>query len=102
MLGLARVGQARPDNSPDTTRLFEKINQSGQHLLGIIDNTLDFSKIEAGKLALSECAIDPRQIAANALSMVEARAREKGLSVSLDAEPLDSAVLGDPYALARS
>lgn len=101
VLGLARVGQARHDNNPDTTRLFEKINQSGQHLLGIIDNTLDFSKIEAGKLALSECAIDPRQIAANALSMVEARAREKGLSLSMDAEPLDSAILGDPLRIGQ-
>ncbi len=101
VLGLARVGQARAEHNSDTARLFEKITQSGQHLLGIIDNTLDFSKIEAGKLALSECAIDPRQIATQALSMVEARAREKGLALHLEAEPLDSAILGDPLRIGQ-
>ncbi len=32
----------------------EKVQSSGQHLLGIINDILDFSKVEAGKLTIEQ------------------------------------------------
>jgi signal transduction histidine kinase len=38
------------------------IHDSGQHLLGVINNILDLSKAEAGRLSLNEEILDPGQV----------------------------------------
>ena len=69
---------------PDATLkpYLEKIRQSGQHMLGIINDILDFTKIDAGKLELEAGVVDIEQLVQHVLLLTEGKAVEKGLAVS--------------------
>jgi PAS domain S-box-containing protein len=55
--------------------------QSAESLLEIINDILDLSKIESGKIELEEKDIDLNKIIDDSVSIMLARAEEKGLSV---------------------
>ncbi|CAG7647116.1 Sensor histidine kinase RcsC [Paenibacillus solanacearum] len=60
----------------------EIIRKSGETLLGIINDILDLSKIEAGRTELQEETFDLRLCIKDSLSVVSAKADEKGLELS--------------------
>jgi len=64
------------------------IRDSGESLLAIINDILDFSKIEAGRMEVESAPFVLRECVASAISLVKARATEKGLtlSASVDAD----------------
>ncbi|HZY44297.1 MAG TPA: response regulator, partial [Anaerolineae bacterium] len=66
----------------------QSIYNSGQHLLGLINNILDISKIEAGKMELANEPIDLRDIARGVMSTVSALIKDK--SVKLEQEIPDN------------
>jgi len=99
VLGLAQVGQKLPPGDHQVQHILDRITRSGRHLLGVINDILDFSKIDAGKLVVDQCALDPRQVAEDAVAMVEDRARIKGLALKLQCEAMPGAVLGDPLRI---
>src|ERR1700722_7196882 len=72
------------------------INASGGHLLRILNDILDFAKMEAGQVELECIAFSPEVAAANMMSVMGARARAKGLALTLDcSSDLPVAVAGD-------
>ncbi len=76
------------------------IQDSGNHLLHIINDVLDMSRIEAGKLKLVETSFDMRSAVRGSIDMVEVNAQSKGLSLSLDiAEDVPRRAGGDPQRL---
>jgi PAS domain S-box-containing protein len=81
----------------------EKIQRSGQHLLGIINDILDFSKIEAGKLdiELTDFVLD--DVLQNVVGLVGERAAAKGLNLVLDLAPdlVRTPLRGDPLRLGQ-
>jgi signal transduction histidine kinase len=60
------------------------IQESGEHLLGIINDILDLSKIEAGRLTLREEVLDPAAMARDCAKLVRARADEAGVVLRLE------------------
>jgi signal transduction histidine kinase len=58
------------------------INDSGQHLLAIINDILDLAKAEAGKLALHESELDIRNPLEDAVRMCRGRAAIAGVDLS--------------------
>jgi signal transduction histidine kinase/DNA-binding response OmpR family regulator/HPt (histidine-containing phosphotransfer) domain-containing protein len=79
-----------------------KIQQSGQHLLGIINDILDFSKVEAGKLATETIDFDLEKVLENVSNLITEKATAKGLELIFN---IDSAVemhpKGDPLRLGQ-
>ncbi|GAB3186831.1 response regulator [Hydrogenophaga aquatica] len=74
-----------------------KLQQSGQHLMGIINDILDFSKVEAGKLAIEHIEMDLEQVLDNVASLVGEKASSKGLELLFDIAPdVPTALVGDP------
>ena len=65
----------------------ETITQSGDHLLGVIDDILDFTKVEAGMLELDEQVFELRRVAEEALELVGVRAAQKGLDLGCEFAP---------------
>ncbi|MCE9651203.1 MAG: PAS domain S-box protein [Parvibaculum sp.] len=63
------------------------INDSGAHLLSVIDDILDISKIEAGRYALEEQDMDLAEVLHWSMEIVRPRTAEKQLSLILDTEP---------------
>jgi signal transduction histidine kinase len=58
------------------------INQSGRHLLSLINDILDLSKVEAGKMELSIEALPTEQIAHDSIRGVQTLATERGLGLT--------------------
>ncbi len=57
------------------------INNSGEHLLGLINDVLEVSKIEAGKAVVSLSMVDLRSLFKNLEDMLQLRAMAKGLEL---------------------
>jgi len=60
-----------------------RLEQSGQHLLGLINDVLDFSKIEAGQLTLSLHDYSMKEVVQAVLTSVESLAAEKKLLLKI-------------------
>jgi signal transduction histidine kinase/CheY-like chemotaxis protein/HAMP domain-containing protein/putative methionine-R-sulfoxide reductase with GAF domain len=59
----------------------EAIHNSGQHLLGLINDILDVSKIEAGKMELDFEAVDLREIINGVMSTATALVKDKPIEL---------------------
>ena len=78
----------------------ETIYESSNGLLRLLNDILDFSKLDAGKIALEAITFSPASLVDHAMSIVSAKAAEKGLSIRAVTEPgLPPALLGDPSRL---
>ncbi|RMD90073.1 MAG: CBS domain-containing protein [Alphaproteobacteria bacterium] len=63
------------------------VNESGKHLLNVINAILDMSKIEANRLELNEDYIDPEETAESVVRMMRATAERHRITVLLDVAP---------------
>lgn len=72
-----------------------KLEAAGYHLLDIVNSILDLSKIEAGKFTIDANPVHIESIVANVSSMIEERAKVKGIGLHRDIEPLPTELLGD-------
>ena len=64
--------------------VLERVQRSGRHLLGLINDVLDLSKIEAGQLVLTLNEYSFNDIAQSAAAAVGSLATEKGLRLRVD------------------
>lgn len=60
------------------------IRESGQHLLGIVNDILDLSKVEAGKETLHEQDLSFEALLSGLRILLEGRAREAGVTLLFD------------------
>ncbi len=80
----------------------EKVNRSGEALLGIINDILDFSKIEAGKLDMETIDFHLTDVFDDLANLVGLKAEEKGLELMFDmAGDIPTALIGDPLRLGQ-
>ncbi|GFO62519.1 response regulator [Geomonas paludis] len=78
----------------------EMLHQSGESLLGIINDILNISKIEAGKLDIEKVAFDLHETVRGAVDLYREVGRRKGVAVELQIGPdLPRHALGDPNRL---
>ncbi len=74
------------------------INDSGQHLLSVVNGILDMSKMESGTFELTPEPFAPRAALVNCCSLLALKARENGIDlVTRAAEDLPE-ITGDPRA----
>jgi signal transduction histidine kinase/CheY-like chemotaxis protein len=101
IIGMSHLA-LKTDLDPRQKGYVHKIQQSGQHLLGIINDILDFSKIEAGKLSVETIDFDLEKVLENVSNLISEKATAKGLELIFD---IDSAVSthpnGDPLRLGQ-
>lgn len=95
VIGFSEIMQSEklgPLGSPQYVEYAGDINQSGQHLLALINNLLDLSKIESGKEELFEGNVDVGSVIAVIIRMLRTRSAEKNIEVHCeidnDAPPL--------------
>jgi len=79
-----------------------KIQQAGQHLLGIINDILDFSKIEAGRMRMERVDFDLEAVLQNVANLIGEKAVAKGLELVFDV-PADmpAHLVGDPLRIGQ-
>ena len=78
-----------------------RVQQSGRHLLGLINDVLDLSKIEAGKMELSPTEYSARDLVETVSSSLRALAAEKGLEFVAEAQADMPVAFGDAQRLTQ-
>ena len=80
----------------------QKIQQSGQHLLGLINDILDFSKIEADKLEVESSDLQLQTVLNNVANLIGDKAQAKGLDLTFSVAPeVPNDLIGDPLRLGQ-
>ena len=74
------------------------INDSGQHLLSVVNGILDMSKMESGNFELTPEPFAPRAALLNCCNLLALRARENGVDLSADVPQDLPVITGDPRA----
>jgi signal transduction histidine kinase/CheY-like chemotaxis protein len=101
IIGMAHLA-LNTELNPRQNGYVRKIQQSGQHLLGIINDILDFSKIEAGKLSIENIDFDIEKVLENVGNLISEKASAKGLELIFDIDHLVSThPKGDPLRLGQ-
>ena len=101
IIGMSHLA-LKTDLNPRQRDYIRKIQQSGQHLLGIINDILDFSKIEAGKLSVETIDFDLDKVLENVGNLISEKASAKGLELIFDIDPAVATHLkGDPLRLGQ-
>lgn len=99
VLGMSRIGLRNAGNQPCREH-FQHILDSGQHLLGIINDILDLSKLDAGRIKLEAHPFQLAPAVEHAVNLVAGHARDKSLSLSTElAQDLPTWVSGDSLRL---
>ncbi|WP_415036902.1 ATP-binding protein [Azonexus sp.] len=79
------------------------LENASQHLLDIINAVLDLAKIEAGKFTLSDSALDLDSLLDTTLAMIQHRARDKQLTLTVQQRDWPAGVLlGDATCLQQA
>ncbi len=88
--------------SPRQQEYVRKIQTAGKLLLTTVGDILNFSKIEAGQLEMEQIPFRLDTVLATTLSMVQQKALEKGLKLSIEtSQAVVSCLIGDPHRLGQ-
>ncbi|MCL2218714.1 MAG: ATP-binding protein [Chitinispirillia bacterium] len=100
IIGIVQIQFQKGNLSADIETAFDRIYNSGNMLLGIINDILDMSKIETGKLLLSPAEYDVPSLINDAVQFNIVRLGSKQIEFRLDInENLPSRLIGDEMRL---
>ena len=101
IIGMSHLA-LKTDMTPRQRDYVSKIQQSGQHLMGIINDILDFSKVEAGKLSVEQIPFELDKVLQNVATVIVDKATTKGLELICDVAPeVPQSLIGDPLRLGQ-
>jgi len=95
ILGYAQILDGASDLPEHHKRSVATIEQSGEHLLALINDVLDISKIEAGRDVLNVGDFDLEELIQTLGSMFEIRCQQKDLEWTLETQLSHTLVHGD-------
>jgi PAS domain S-box-containing protein len=87
ILGYTALLERDRDLSDGQRDALEVIRQSGEHLLGLINEVLDFARIESGKLQLDSATLALGPFTRSIAGLISIRAQLKGLTFALEISP---------------
>jgi two-component system sensor histidine kinase/response regulator len=88
--------------TPKQRNHIERVHQSAENLLGIINEILDFSKMEAGKLTLEHIDFSLADVMDHIANILVPKAEAKGIELLYDlALDVPNALVGDPLRLGQ-
>lgn len=100
ILGYAQLLAMEEGLSPRQLRGLDTIQQSGQHLLALINDILDLARIEAGRTELNPEPVKLLDLLQSVVNLMRIKADEKKLTLAFDPAPgLPEAVLADERRL---
>jgi len=81
IIGFSEMIHSRAFSAERNIEYGHIINQSGHHLLALINDILDLAKIEAGGLHLKETNFDLARLIENSVELMQARAEEGDIAL---------------------
>ncbi|MDO8926170.1 MAG: ATP-binding protein [Sideroxyarcus sp.] len=101
ILGMAQLA-FKAEQNPRQREYLRKIQLSGEHLLGIIDDILDISKIDAGKLSIDVVDFELAMVIETLNNLLAKKAEDKDLKLNFHIDPAVPPYLrGDPRRLCQ-
>ena len=101
VIGMSHLA-LRTQLTPQQRDYLNKIQQSGQHLMGILNDILDFSKVEAGKLEVEHIPFELDRVIDTVAGVIADRANAKRLELVCDvAADVPQQLRGDPLRLGQ-
>ncbi len=89
IVGFTHLARQEGITQDEKDQYLIKIENSGQQLLGIINDVLDMSRIENGKMELMPVAIDLRQILSEIKDLFSSQMESKKINYTLEAVNLE-------------
>lgn len=83
IIGMSHLA-LKTDLTKQQKHYINRINDSANSLLGIINDILDISKIEAGKLGIEKSNFDLFKIIENVVNLIEVKAYDKNIDLIVD------------------
>lgn len=100
ILGLTELACKEPDLPEKTKQQLEKIDQSGKHLLGLINHILEINEIGTGEVQLKAEPLCPADMLAQVNAITQTLCEEKGLWYRFEEpENLPKCCVGDEMQL---
>jgi len=85
--------------NPEQEKQLGMILKSGRHLLSLINDILDISKIEAGEIKPDFSPFELPELISEVMRLVETKARNKGLTISLENSYPEGLIISDKNRL---
>jgi cell cycle sensor histidine kinase DivJ len=95
MMTLDTFASMGPERSKEYAQL---INDSGKHLLDVVNGILDMSKIDSGSFALSTEPFDPRDLVTNVTALMQAAADKSGIALVCEYPAGEEEIVADRRA----
>jgi two-component system sensor histidine kinase/response regulator len=101
IIGMSHLA-LKTELTPRQRDYLAKIQGSGKHLLGIINDILDLSKIEAGKMVVEHIQFDLDEVLENVAGVIAEKAAAKGLELIFDVDAdVPRSLVGDPLRVGQ-
>ena len=103
IIGFVELGNKRAQTAgdPKLAQYFQRIDESGQRLLGLIDELLDLSKMDAGHMQLHLDDIDVRTLIMQTAGQLDSLLTARKLTVELDCQTEQLTITADPGRLTQ-
>ncbi len=95
IIGMTYIAQTHKDNAELVSEDLNKISQSSQYLLGIINDILDLSRIESGKLTIEHTSFDLLELVENVGNLIRPQAEGKQINYVTDVSVTKPHLIGD-------
>jgi signal transduction histidine kinase len=99
ILSLTQYLMTQPKTPEPMLETLGKIENSGHHLLGVINNILDLAKVESGKMEAHLSMFDPLNVIESALDLVAPLAEDKELEIITMFHHLEKVIKSDERLL---
>ncbi len=98
IIGFVELGSKRAQavSDPKIAQYFQRIDESGQRLLGLIDELLDLSKMDAGHMQLHFAEFDARALITQTAGQLDSLLAARQLSLDIDCQTDQLTITADP------
>lgn len=102
IIGFSQILQRNKDLEEKPKSYIDKINNSGNKLLQLINSILDFSKIESGEVELEAIEFNLYETLISVITQVEVIAKDKGLDLYLNyPDDVSHTFIGDSLRISQ-
>ena len=83
IIGMTEIAMKQIDNPAQVRYCLDKITQSGNHLLTLVNDVLDISQVETGKMILHPVVFSLPECCTNLVNIIKSQLKEKNLKFEM-------------------
>ena len=99
ILGMLNIAEHYSHDFEKQSECFEKIRNTSNHLLALINDVLDMSAMESGAITLEKTSFDLLKLIKEVSSVIDAQAQERGIELNTNVNITYNRVIGSALHL---